>query len=433
MVLFARFKSVRSYKAEPMDELRLHTPSRSKRVSLIAGVLLVAIVGTLLIFKKFPLGGSSPAPDAKPSAQAQVDKAQEKSAAGGEQAGGAKPAQAGAPGGAKAPPPTPVRVAEVKQTVMTDDVSAVGNLLAEESVIVRPEIAGRISKIHFSEGQVVKDGAPLISIDPAELKGQLAQTVADVTLTDQRYKRSQNLFKQNFISRQALEEARSNFERAVAGREETLAKMSKTQVRAPFGGILGMRNISAGAYVKPGDDIVRLENISSVKLDFRIPEAFLDKVRNDQEVAVKVDAYPSESFTGKIYAIEPIIDEKTRTVLLRARVSNDNRKLRAGMFARVNLILEKRGTALMIPEQAIVPKGNAFLVVKVVDGKAEFTPIKIGKRRPGEVEVLEGLAEHDVVVTDGQMKLAPGGQVMVLDGSAPKAPERADGNGGNKG
>lgn len=403
------------------------TSSRSKRVPIIAGVLLLIIVAGLLLNRKLGLFHGESGGDAM---QANVATGLPKatSAGGGANAaapaagkgadGGGKPPPAGAGGGAAgAPPkpPTPVKVARVKQAMMTDDVSAVGTLLAEESVVIRPEIAGRVTKIHFNEGQVVNANAPLVSIDPAELKAQLAQTAADMTLSKQRYDRAQNLFRQNFISRQALDEASSNLQKASAERQEILAKLQKTELRAPFKGVLGLRKISAGAYVRPGEDIVNLEDISAMKLDFRVPEVFLNKVAKDAAVNLRVDAYPQSTFSGRIFAIEPVVDEQTRTVLIRAKIPNTEGKLRPGMFARVALVLEERGTALVIPEQAIVPKGNAALVVKIVDNKAEFTPIKIGRRKPGEVEVVEGLNVDDVIVTDGQIKLQPGSEVKVLE------------------
>ena len=303
---------------------------------------------------------------------------------------------------------------------MTDDVTAVGSLLAEESVVIRPEIAGRIVKIHFAEGQSINAGAPLVSMDTSDLRAKLAANDADVTVNRQRFDRVRNMAGQKFMSQQAVEEASSNLARAQALKQETMAQLAKAEIRAPFKGVLGLRKVSSGAYLKAGEDIVNLEDIGSLKLDFRVPEAFLSKIAKDQEVNVRVDAFPKDTFNGKIFAIEPAIDTQTRTVLLRARVPNAEGKLKPGLFARVNLILERRGTALVVPEEAIVPKGNLSLVVKVVDGKAEFVPVKIGRRRPGEVEIVEGLKVNDTVVTDGQMKLQPGAPVTVM-GAPPVA------------
>ncbi|MDQ3262021.1 MAG: efflux RND transporter periplasmic adaptor subunit, partial [Pseudomonadota bacterium] len=330
--------------------------------------------------------------------------------------------QVGAPEGP--PPGPPVKVAMVRESAVTDDVTAVGTLLADESVVIRPEIAGRIVKIHFSEGQPIAAGAALVSMDTSDLRAKLAANEADVTVNRQRFDRARNMFGQNFMSQQAVDEANSNLSRAMALKQETLAQLAKAEIRAPFAGTLGLRKVSNGAYLRAGDDIVALEDISALKLDFRVPEVFLSKITKDQDVNVRVDTYPKDTFSGKIYAVEPAVDVQTRTGMLRARIPNPDNKLKPGMFSRVTLILEKRGTALVIPEQAIVPKGNETMVVKVVDGKAEFVPVTIGRRRPGEVEIVKGLAVNDTVVTDGQIKLQPGAPVTVM-GSPPPAADQS--------
>jgi membrane fusion protein (multidrug efflux system) len=177
---------------------------------------------------------------------------------------------------------------------------------------------------------------------------------------------------------------------------------------------MGLRQVSVGAYLKAGDDIARLDKIDVMKLDFRVPEVYLGKIRRDQPVAVRVDAFPSEPFPGRVYAVETTVDERTRTVLLRGRVENPGAKLRPGMFARIALELGANDKAVLVPEQAIVPRGDKNFVFRVLDGKAAITEVGLGTRRPGEVEITRGLAPGDVVVTDGQLKLQQGVPVMVL-------------------
>jgi len=315
----------------------------------------------------------------------------------------------------------PVRATPVKVTKVADEVSAVGSLLAEESVVIRPEIDGRITALPFQEGQAVGAGQKLVTIDSSEYEAQLAAIEADLRTEQQRYQRAQELFQQKFISKEALDVQLGSVERLKARADEARAKLAKTVIRAPFSGTLGLREVSPGAYVKAGDNIVRLDNVSSIKLDFRIPEVFLSKVRPNQEVAVRLDAYPNEEFRGRVYAVEPAVDEKTRTVLMRARVPNRNGKLKPGMFVRVGLTLDVRPKAIVIPEQAIWPQGRDAFVFRVVDGKAVLTKIELGVRRPGEVEVTSGLGDKDVVVTDGQIKLKDGAPVMVM-GAQPAAP-----------
>ncbi len=317
-----------------------------------------------------------------------------------------------APGGK--PPALSVKAAAVKVSTISTDVSAVGTLLANEAVMIRPEIAGRIVAIHFDEGQAVPKGARLVTLDQSEYKAILAQSEADAKLAAQRYERSQELRKQNFISQEAVDEARTNLDRSTARRQETEVKLAKSDIRAPFSGIVGLRQVSPGAYVKEGADIARLEDIDSIKLDFRVPEVYLGKLQKDQEVAVRVDAYPNQEFRGRIYALEPGVDEKSRTVLVRARIANKERKLRPGMFARVTLTLASREGAIVVPDQAIVPRGDSVFVFRVVDGKAVLTPVQTGARTAGEVEIVKGLGPKDMVVVDGQLKLQDGAAVTIM-------------------
>lgn len=308
----------------------------------------------------------------------------------------------------------PVKAVPVKLGTVTHDVTAVGTLLANESVVIRPEVPGRIAAIHFNEGQSVAAGARLVSLDATEVQAQLAASRADERLTQQRAERADELFKKNFISQQALEDAREAYKKATAQRQENEARFAKTEIRAPFAGIVGLRQVSAGAYLKAGEDIVRLDKIDVMKLDFRVPEVYLGKIRRDQPVALRVDAFPAEQFTGRVYAVETAVDEKTRTVQLRGRVDNRGARLRPGMFVRVTLELGANDKAALVPEQAIVPRGDKNFVFRVVDGRAALTEVALGNRNPGQVEIVRGLKPGELVVTDGQIKLQDGVPVMVL-------------------
>ena len=321
-------------------------------------------------------------------------------------------AQGGKPPGK--PMGLPVKAAPAKVGTVTSEVTAVGTLLANESVVIRPEVAGRVTAIHFNEGQAVASGARLVSLDATEVQAQLAASRADERLTEQRAERAGELFKKNFISQQALDDAREAYKKATAQRQENEARAAKTEIRAPFAGIVGLRQVSAGAYLKAGEDIVRLDKIDAMKLDFRVPEVYLGRIRRDQPVAVRVDAFPGERFAGRVYAVETTVDDKTRTAMLRGRVDNKGAKLRPGMFARVTLALGTNDKATLVPEQAIVPRGNRNFVFRVVDGKAALTEVALGARSPGQVEITRGLQPGEIVVTDGQLKLQNGTPVMVM-------------------
>lgn len=315
----------------------------------------------------------------------------------------------------------PVKAALVRKGAVTDSVSAVGTLLANESVMIRPEIDGRIEAIHFQEGQLVRKGDKLVSLDASEVEAQLASAVAAANLNRSRLKRAEELHEKKFISAQAMDDAREAVNQSNARESEIKAKLSKNVVRAPFEGVTGLRQVSPGAYAKAGQDVARLEGIGVLKLDFRVPELYLRKIRVGQALAVTVDAYPAETFTGAIYAIEPSVDEATRTVLIRARLPNPGVRLKPGMFARVNLVLEQRDNALLVPEQALVPRGNERYVFRIIDGKAVSTKVEIGLRRPGEVEIVSGLAEGQSIVADGQLKLQDGATVAVMAEKPPAA------------
>lgn len=340
-------------------------------------------------------------------------------------AGGAKPASAApAPGGP--PPGLPVKATQVRVGEVRNEVTAVGSLLADESVVIRPEIDGRVVEIHFGEGERVSKGDKLVTIDPIELRAQLAQAEAQVRTDLQRYERSQDLLAQNFISQEAVDVAKNSLDRSEAQAREAEARLAKTVIRAPFSGTVGLRLISPGAYVKAGDDIVRLENLDQIKLDFRIPEVFAAQAKPGQSVEVRLDAFPDERFSGKIYALEPAVDERTRTILLRARVPNHGVKLKPGMFVRVALTLNTRDNAILVPERALWPQGQDNFVFRVENGKAMLTKVELGTRRPGEVEILAGLSPSDMVVTEGQIKLRDGAAVTVL----PDQPATAGGQSG---
>jgi len=380
----------------------VHTPTVRNVTILITLVTAVLIAGC---GSKSDATAAAPKSDAK---KADAPKA----------ADTAKPGEAPKPGTpASAPaakPGLPVKAETVTILKVLDDVSAVGSLLAEESVIIRPEIDGRIVGLHFKEGQAVTAGSRLVTIDSTEYEAQTAAQRADLKTEQQRLARTKELFEQKFISKDALDVQVGNVARLKAHVDEAESRVAKTVIRAPFSGILGLRQVSPGAYVKAGNDIVRLENVSSIKVDFRIPENYLSKIRPNQEIAVKLDAYPGEEFRGQVYAVEPVVDERTRTIAMRARIPNKGFKLKPGMFVRVVVTMDSRPNAVVIPEQAIWPQGKDSFVYRVVDGKAALTKVDIGNRAPGTVEILKGLAANDMVITDGQMKLRDGAPVSVI-------------------
>ncbi|HEY6966286.1 MAG TPA: efflux RND transporter periplasmic adaptor subunit [Burkholderiales bacterium] len=328
----------------------------------------------------------------------------------------------------KGPPPAmPVKAAAAKIAPALDEAGAVGTLRADEAVTIRPEIAGRVAEIRFNEGQAVARGALLVKLDQAELAAVVASSRAQLKLEEQKLDRAEDLRQKGFISAQGLDDQKTALARARAKLAEDEARLAKTEMRASFPGVAGLRQVSEGQYVAAGTDIARLEKIDQLKLDFRVPEAYVGRLKAGQQVTVLVDAYQGKGFAGSVYAIEPGVDDQTRTILLRARVANADLRLRPGMFARVQVQLGVREKAVWVPEAAIVPRGQDLFVFRVVGGnaagpdgsKVELVKVQLGSRKVGEVEVVKGIAGGDFVVTEGTQKIGPGSSV-VLSREEPK-------------
>jgi membrane fusion protein (multidrug efflux system) len=321
---------------------------------------------------------------------------------------------------AKGPPAMPVKAVAAKIAAASDEAGAVGTLRADEAVTIRPEIAGRVAEIRFQEGQAVARGALLVRLDQSELAAVVASSRAQLKLEQQKLERSEDLQRRGFISQQGLDDQKTSLARARAKLAEDEARLARTEMHAAFPGIAGLRQVSEGQYVAAGTDIARLEKIDQLKLDFRVPEANIGRLRPGQPVKVQVDAYPEKAFSGSVYAIEPGVDDQTRTIVLRARVANGEMKLRPGMFARVQLQLGVRENAIWIPEAAIVPRGQDSFVFRVAGEKVELLKVQTGARKVGEVEIVKGLAAGDLVVTEGTQKIGPGSAVTLVNQEAAK-------------
>lgn len=322
----------------------------------------------------------------------------------------------GAPatGEERARPAVPVEAARVEVLPLTESVTAVGSLKSNESVVIRPEIAGRVVEISFEEGQPVDRGRLLLRLDDSVYRAELAEAEARLRLAERNYRRTEELHEQQVATARARDEAISNLEVARASVAVAQAKLDKARIHAPFAGIAGLRQVSVGDYISAGQDVVNLEDIDPIKVDFRVAERFLPAVRRGQTIEIRVDAFPGHTFRGEVYAIDPHLDVAGRSIVIRARVANPDRALRPGLFARVTLILETKPKALTVPEQAIVPRGEDQFVFTVVDGKARRTKVTTGMRRGGRVEIVKGLAGNDMVVTAGQMKIRDGAPVKII-------------------
>jgi len=344
-------------------------------------------------------------------------------------------AAAGGPGAGAARAPA-VEVAKVQTQLLVDETQAVGSLRSRQGVMLRPEVAGRVKQIFFNDGQRVRQGQVLVQFEDQLQQAQLSQARAELSIAEANHKRNQELVGQNFISKRSLDESGAALEVARAKLSLADATLQRLKVLAPFDGIAGLKQINVGDYLKDGADMVNIEDLDAVLLDFRLPERFQAKIRAGQKAQLTVDALPGRPFTAIVQAVDPLIEANGRSVGVRGCIDNRQQSLRPGMFARVNAVFGSRENALVIPEEAIIPQGGRSFVVKVVPGEkpdtlmSERVAVKLGLRLPGKVEVLEGLAAGDTVVTAGHQRLQKDGTaVRVVDLSQPGGGRAAAGAG----
>ncbi|MFZ3155727.1 efflux RND transporter periplasmic adaptor subunit [Pseudomonas sp.] len=306
-----------------------------------------------------------------------------------------------------------VEVVKPERSLVRDELLTFGSLRPDESVMIRPEIAGRLAQLHFREGQRVEAGALLVSLDDSITRAELAQAQANLNLAEKNFQRAQMLFKRGASNAQALDEASAQQQASRASLALSQARLDKTRILAPYDGVLGLRAVSPGDYLSEGQDIVNLEVLDPLKVDFRIPQKAVSQIRLKQVIEISLDAYPGERFTGEIFAINPRLDEAGRSQAIRAHISNSDGRLSPGQFVRVSVILAERPNALVIPEEAVMPVGEQLLVNLVVDGKVEVREVKLGKRLAGKVEVLEGLQGDETLISAGWQKVRAGAPVRI--------------------
>ena len=325
--------------------------------------------------------------------------------------------------------PISVEVAHVRAMAISDEVQAVGSLRSRRSVVLRPEVSGRVTQLHFRDGARVRQGQLLVQLDDQLPRAQVQQAQAELSIARANHQRNQELVAQGFISQRSVDESAANLQVAQAKLALAQATAARLKIVAPFDGIAGIGNVHVGDYLKDGTDIVNIEDIDSVWVDFRLPERYQTQVRVGQGARVELDALPGATFSAVVRAIDPQIDANGRSVAVRGSIDNRNLQLRPGMFARVTAVFGARADAHVVPEEAIVPQGSKPYVLKVVPGAApdsriaQRVPVQLGLRRAGQVEVLQGLELGDTVVTAGHQRVQQdGAPVRVV---VPAAPEPA--------
>ncbi len=327
-----------------------------------------------------------------------------------------------------------VEVVRVEVRTLQDDAQAVGSLRARQSVMLRPEVAGRVMRLGFADGARVKRGQILVQLDDALQKAELQQAQAQQSIARSNYKRNQELVAQNFVAQRVLDESEANLQVADAQVALARARLQRMAITAPFDGTVGLGAVNSGDYVRDGADLVNLQDSRSMQVDFSLAERYQSRLRIGQPVELTLDALPGRRVMAQIEAVDPLLDANGRAVSVRARVDNtpDN-ALRPGMFARANVIFDVRENALLVPEEAIVPQSGKQFVFKVVAPTAppgtgstalsaepktvsQRQEVKLGLRRAGKVEIAEGLKSGDIVVVAGQQRLQRDGTpVRVID------------------
>ena len=346
-----------------------------------------------------------------------------------EASGTASAATAGSVAGA-AGGPVAVEVAAVEALTLSDEVQAVGSLRSAQGVMLRPEVSGRIAKFGFTDGKPVRRGQLLVQLDDTLQQAQLKAAEAQASIARTNLQRSRELLAQGFVSQSAVDQNAANLEVADAQVALAAAQAARMKIVAPFDATTGIRRADVGDYLKDGADIVNLEDLSSLSVDFSLPERYLARVRTGQAVEVALDALPGRVFKGRVEALDAQVDANGRAVLVRARVDNPGALLKPGMFARPRVVFAVRENAVVVPEEALVPLAGRQYVFKLVDGPggrkhAQRVEARIGLRLPGKVELLDGVAAGDTVVTAGQARLR--GELLpvrVIDLARPAAAPR---------
>ena len=325
-------------------------------------------------------------------------------------------AAAGAGGGPPGGMQLPVEAVTVEPQPLEGGLETVGSLRADESVVVSPEVAGRITRIHFREGGRVNAGDPLFSLDSDTARAALAEAQANLANSRSAAARGAQLIDEQLIARSDYDTLRAQQGVDQARVASARAALSKMTLRAPFSGQVGLREVSVGDFVSPGQELVTVVRTDPIEVDFSVPETELARLRPGQNLQLQVDAFPGETFGGEVVAIDPSIDVDSRSIRVRARIANPDGRLRPGQFARLQLQSRGDATALLVPEQALMQQGEERFVYTVVDGKAKRVVVQTGVRVPGMIEVTSGLQAGDVVITAGQAKpmMFEGAGVMVV-------------------
>ncbi len=303
----------------------------------------------------------------------------------------------------KKAPPT-VEVMPISRSTVTQTFTAIATLRANEAITLKAEVAGRVTAINFVEGQQVKKGQLLVTLDNDLLTAELATAQAGLDLAQAEFGRYQSLFKEQQLSALDYERKKAELAQAKAAMSLTLARLKQKEIHAPFSGIIGLRLFSLGDVVQANQSLVSLTSFSPLKADIKIPETSSGQIKLKQTITFAVDAIPDLILKGQVAAFESSLDSGTRAVIMRAMIPQSDRRVKAGMTARATIQLQSTND-IVIPEQALVAQKGKFVVFILKGKEVTATPVTVGQRQTGTVAILSGLHDGDVVVVSGQNKL----------------------------
>ncbi len=310
-------------------------------------------------------------------------------------------------------PPTPIDSSKVRVGQIQATLEAVGNVRALESIKITSEVSGIISSVNFKEGVNVKKGQILIYLESTEQKAEVDRWKAILERRKRLVKSGTKLAESKNIPLTKLDQLNTDVAEATAELKIATVKLNKRFIKAPFSGRVGLRNISAGAYIEPGDTIATLDSINPINLDFEVPESAIGKIAIGNNVKCFSRAYPNKAFEGTIKTIDTRVKPASRAITVRATIPNEENLLKPGMFMIVDLPVEQRTGSIIVPEAAIRTSGTERSVYIVIDGKAKLKKVELGQRLVGEVEILSGIDEESIVVVGGHQKIRDNSPVLI--------------------
>ncbi|MCG7584808.1 efflux RND transporter periplasmic adaptor subunit [Photobacterium sp. OFAV2-7] len=324
-------------------------------------------------------------------------------------------------------PEFPVTIVETQSTNWVPAIEAIGFIEPNQGVTITTETSGVINKIDFESGSTVKTDQPLVSLDSDVEIANLKSSEARLPAAKAKYARYQGLYQKGSISKEAYDDAEASYFSLSADIESLKATIDRRTIKAPFDGVVGLRNVFLGQYIQPGDDIVRLEDTTLMKLRFTVPQTDISDIHLGQDIEIFVDAYPETPFSGKISAIEPAVNYQSGLVQVQADIPNNEGQLRSGMFARAHIILPTLEDQITLPQTAItftLYGDNVYLVGKDDKGdlRVRQSVVKVGERKGEVVHILDGVKAGDTVVTSGQVRLSNDAKVRIVESNALEAP-----------